>query len=324
MKLRLFATFAALLAVATTIGSASAQPYPSRPIKLVVPYAPGGAGDVIARIVGVQLANSLGVSVVVENKPGGGGMIGANAVASAPPDGYTVLLGNTTEMVVSPYLVKSASYETQRDFRPVALAGYLPQLLVANPSVKAATIAEFIALAKASPGAYSYATAGVGSTAHIAGALLERLAGITLLSVPYKGGAQAVTDVLAGNVSIYFSGIPPSIGHVKAGKLVALGIAGTHPVSSLPNVPILATGALQRLDLTAWFGFFVPKGTPNDVVALLHGKLRQIIDSPDVRARLLDVGVEPGSMTAAQFEQFVAAERKKYGDFLTELAITVE
>ena len=171
---------------------------------------------------------------------------------------------------------------------------------------------------------YSYATAGTGSTAHIAGALLERLAGIKLLSVPYKGGAQAVTDVLAGNVSIYFSGIPPSIGHVKAGKLVALGIAGTRPVASLPNVPILATGALQRLDLTAWFGFFLPKDTPNDIVALLHGKLRQIIDSPDVQARLLDVGVEPGHMTAAQFEQFVTAERKKYGDFLTELAIRIE
>ena len=176
------------------------------------------------------MRKDLGVSVVVENKPGAGGMIGAQAVASAPPDGYTVLVGNTTEMVVSPYLVKSATYETQRDFRPVALAGYLPQLLVANPSVKATTIGEFIALAKANPDMYSYATAGTGSTAHIAGALLERLAGIKLLSVPYKGGAQAVTDVLAGNVSIYFSGIPPSIGHVKAGKLVALGIAGTRPV----------------------------------------------------------------------------------------------
>jgi tripartite-type tricarboxylate transporter receptor subunit TctC len=324
MSLRFLASLLALLAVVATVEDVAAQPYPSRPIKLVVPYGPGGAGDVIARIVSEQLAKDLGVSVVVENKPGAGGMIGAQAVASAHPDGYAVLLGNTTEMVVSPYLVKSASYETQRDFRPVALAGYLPQLLVANPSVKATTIGEFIALAKASPGMYSYATAGTGSTAHIAGALLERLAGIKLLSVPYKGGAQAVTDVLAGNVSIYFSGIPPAIGHVKAGKLVALGIAGTRPVSSLPNVPILATGALQRLDLTAWFGFFVPKDTPNDIVELLHGKLRRIIDSPDVQARLVGVGVEPGSMTAAQFQQFVAAERKKYGDFLTELAIQSE
>jgi tripartite-type tricarboxylate transporter receptor subunit TctC len=324
MKLRLLASLAALLAVVAAIENVEAQPYPSRPVKLVVPYAPGGAGDVIARIVSVQLGKDLGVSVVVENKPGGGGMIGAQAVASAPPDGYTVLLGNTTEMVVSPYVVKSAMYETQRDFRPVALAGYLPQLLVANPSIKANTIGEFIALAKANPGKYSYATAGIGSTAHIAGALLERLAGIQLLSVPYKGGAQAVADVLADNVNIYFSGIPPAIGHVKAGKLVALGIAGTRPVSSLPNVPILAAGALQRLDLTAWFGFFVPKETPSDVVTLLHGKLRQIIESPEVHSRLLDVGVEPGSMSALQFEQFVTTERKKYGDFLSELAIHVE
>ncbi|HVO87602.1 MAG TPA: tripartite tricarboxylate transporter substrate-binding protein, partial [Casimicrobiaceae bacterium] len=291
MKLRSLACLAVLIVVVAAISDAAAQPYPSRPIKLIVPYGPGGAGDVIARIVSVQLGKEMGVSVVVENKPGGGGMIGAHAVATAPPDGYTVLLGNTTEMVVSPYLVKSATYETQRDFRPVALAGYLPQLIVANPSVKAATMDEFIALAKASPGTYSYATAGVGSTAHIAGALLERLAGIKLLSVPYKGGAQAVADVLAGNVSIYSSGIPPAIGHVKTGKLVALGIAGTHPVASLPNVPTLATGALARLDLTAWFGFFVPKNTPGDVVALLHDRLRQIIDSPEVQSRLIDVGV---------------------------------
>ncbi len=324
MKLRFIAPIAALLVIVATIGNAEAQPYPSRPIKLVVPYGPGGAGDVIARIVSEQLAKDLGVSVVVENKAGAGGMIGAQAVASAHPDGYTVLVGNTTEMVVGPYLLKSPSYETQRDFRPVALAGYLPQLLVMNPSIKATTIDQFIALAKANPGMYSYATAGIGSTAHIAGALLERLTGIKLLSVPYKGGAQAVTDVLAGNVSIYFSGIPPAIGHVKAGKLVALGIAGTHPVSSLPDVPVLATGALQRLDLTAWFGFFVPKDTPQDIVELLHGKLRQIIDSPEVHSRLLDVGVEPGSMSAAQFEQFVTAERKKYGDFLTELDIKIE
>jgi tripartite-type tricarboxylate transporter receptor subunit TctC len=324
MKLGFLASVAALLAVVAMIENVEAEPYPSRPVKLVVPYGPGGAGDVIARIVSEQLGKDLGVSIVVENKPGAGGMIGAQAVASARPDGYTVLLGNTTEMVVGPYLLKSASYETQRDFRPVALAGYLPQLLVMNPSIKAATLDEFIALAKAHPDMYSYATAGTGSTAHIAGALLERLAGIKLLSVPYKGGAQAVTDVLAGNVSIYFSGIPPAIGHVKAGKLVALGIAGTHPVSSLPDVPILATGPLQRLDLTAWFGFFVPKDTPNDVVELLRRKLSQILDAADIQARLVGVGVVPGTMSGAEFERFVTSERKKYGDFLSELAIHTE
>ena len=321
MKLLLTALVAALPLAA---GVAAAQPFPSRAIKVVVPYAPGGAGDVIARIVTQQLAKDLGVSVVVENKPGAGGMIGAQAVASSPPDGYTILLGNTTEMVVGPYLVKSPGYETHRDFRPVALAGYLPQLLIANPGVKATTIEEFIALAKATPGTYSYATAGTGSTAHIAGALLERLAGIKLLSVPYKGGAQAVTDVLAGNVSIYFSGVPPAIGHVKAGKLTALGVAGTRPVASLPGVPTLATGSLARLDLTAWFGFFVPKATPNDVVALLHAKLRHILDSPEVQARLVEVGVDPASMTAAEFEQFVGNERRKYGGFIAELGIQAE
>jgi tripartite-type tricarboxylate transporter receptor subunit TctC len=304
--------------------TAGAQPYPNRPIRLVVPYAPGGAGDVIARIVSQRLGNDLGTSVVVENKPGAGGMIGAQAVASSPADGYTVLLGNTTEMVVGPYLVKNASYETQRDFKPVALAGLLPQLLITNPSIGAKTLPEFIALARAKPGTYSYATAGTGSTAHIAGALLEKLAGVKLLGVPYKGGAQAVAAVLAQDVSIYFSGIPPAIPHVKTGRLVALGVAQPKPVSSLPEVTPLAGGALQRLDMTAWFGFFVPKDTPADVVATLHAKLRTILDSPEVRTRLVEVGVEPASMSAAEFDAFVASERRKYGEFLAELGIKAE
>ena len=312
------------LPIAAVAPSATAQPYANKPVRLIVPYAPGGAGDVIARIVSQRLGSDLGTSVIVENRPGAGGMIGAMAVASAPADGYTVLLGNTTEMVVGPYLAKNASYETQRDFKPVALAGMLPQLLIANPNVGAKSLAEFVTLAKAKPGEYSYATAGTGSTAHIAGALLEKLADVKLLSVPYKGGAQAVADVLAGNVSVYFSGIPPAIPHVKTGRLVALGVAQPKPVSSLGNVPPLATGAMQRLDMTAWFGFFVPKDTPPDIVAMLHAKIRAIIDSPEVQARLVDVGVEPASMSAAQFEAFVATERRKYGEFLAELNIKGE
>jgi tripartite-type tricarboxylate transporter receptor subunit TctC len=306
------------------LGAAQAQTYPSKPIRLIVPYGPGGAGDVIARIVSERLANDFALSVIVVNRPGGAGTIGAMAVATAAPDGYTVLLGNTTEMVVSPYLVKNATYETQRDFRPVAFAGFLPQLLVANASIKIKTIDEFIAAARAQPNMYSYATAGNGSTAHIAGALLEKSAGLKLLNVPYKGGAQAVADLLAGNVSIYFSGIPPAIVHVKSGKLVALGVASTKPLASLPNVPPLATGALHRLDLTAWFGFFVPKDTPQEIVTTLHTRIAQVLETPEVQARLLDLGVEPASMSSAQFESFVAAERKKYREFLTELAIQSE
>lgn len=311
----------ALLAATVCATAARAQDYPSRPVHIVVPYAPGGAGDVIARIVAQRLATDLAVSVVVDNKPGGSGMIGAASVAKAAPDGHTILLGNTTEMAVAPYIVKTASYETQRDFIPVAFAGALPQLLIATPAAKVKTIGELIAAAKARPNEFSYATAGSGSAAHIAGALLEKLAGIRMLRVPYKGGAQAVTDVLSGNVSIYFSGIPPAIGHVKTGKLVALGIASTKPVSSLPGIPALATGALTRLDLSPWFGFFVPRDTPPATVAMLNTRIRAILDAPDIRARLVDLGVEPASMSAPQFDSFVQAERKKYLELVTELAV---
>jgi tripartite-type tricarboxylate transporter receptor subunit TctC len=317
-----FSLAAAALALALAAGPAAhAQGYPSKPIRLVVPYGPGGAGDVIARIVSQRLGADLSTTVIVDNRPGASGMIGAAAVANAPADGYTVLLGNTTEMVVAPYIVKSASYETQRSFQPVALAGYLPQVLVAHPSVGARTIDEFIAVAKAHPNRFSYATAGSGSAAQIGGALLEKLAGIKLLKVPYKGGAQAVNDVLAGNVSIYFSGIPPSIGNIKSGRLVALGTASTKPVASLPGVVPLASGALSRLDLSAWFGFFVPKNTPPEIVKTLNARIGQILETPEVQARLVGLGVEPEAMSPDQFENFVIAERKKYMGLVTELAI---
>lgn len=305
----------------SALNPASAAVFPDKPIRIVVPYAPGGTGDVIARLVGLRLAASLGQQAIIDNRPGGAGVIGATAVARSAPDGYTLLLGYTSEMVITPSLVKYVPYATEKDFVPVAFAGSTPLLLVATPNIAARTFPELIALAKTRP--LSYASAGNGSPAHIASAMLAKAMGVEMLHVPYKGGAQAVTDVLAGNVDLYFSGIPPAIPHVKAGKLTAIGVASKRPSPALPGVFPIAT-KLPQLDLSGWFGFFAPQGTPKAIVETLHQHIATALGSKDIQARLLEQGVETQAMSSDAFGSFVRAEQKRYQAYLTELNITSE
>ena len=295
-----------------------------KPLRIVVPYGPGGTGDVIARLVAQEITTGTGQAVVVDNRPGGAGVIGAAAAAKADADGSTLLLGYTSELVISPALVKGGvPYATDRDFRPVAFAGSTPLLLIAGNDVPGATLAEFVAAAKAKPGAYSYATAGNGSPAHIAGALFARLTGTQLLNVPYKGGGQAAADVLAGVTSIYFSGMPPAVPLVKSGKVKALGVAARTPSPTLPQVPAIAT-TYPDLDLAGWFGFLAPAATPQPVVDALNTKLNAILQSPAIKARLLDQGVETRASTPADFGRFLHAEQAKYARLLKSLDIQPE
>ncbi len=309
-----------LLALACA-GMAHAQP--AKTLRIIVPYGPGGTGDVIARLVAQEITQGTGQAVVVDNRPGGGGVIGAAAAAKADPDGSTLLLGYTSELVISPSLVKGVAYATDRDFRPVAFAGLTPLLLIAGNNVPGNTLAEFVSAAKAKPNAYSYATAGNGSPAHIAGALLARITGTQLLNVPYKGGAQAVSDVLAGNVSIYFSGMPPAVPLVKGGKVKALGVAAKKPSPTLPAVPALST-AYRELDLAGWFGFLAPAATPPAVVSALHDRLNTILQSPAIKARLLEHGVETQAMSESEFGGFIKAEQSKYAALMQSLDIRPE
>lgn len=302
-------------------GLAHAQSAP--PLRIVVPYGPGGTGDVIARLVAQQLTTTTGQVVVVENRPGGGGVIGAAAVAKADADGSTLLLGYTSELVISPSLIKSVSYVTVRDFKPVAFAGATPLLLIAGNNVPGMNMSEFIAAAKAKPGAYSYATAGNGSPAHIAGALLARITGTELLNVPYKGGSQAVSDVLAGNVSIYFSGMPPAVPLVKGGKVKAFGVASRQPSPALPGVAALAT-TQPELDLAGWFGFLAPAATPQATVEALNTKLNALLQSAGVKARLLENGVETRAMSTSDFGSFIQSEQAKYTRLIKDLNIQPE
>lgn len=303
---------------------AVAQGFPSQPIRIVVPYGPGGTGDVIARFVAKKLSEDLGQSIVVENKAGAAGSIGAAYVARSPADGYTLLLGYTSEMVINPRVQKGVTYDVASDFTPVALAGSTPLLLVANPAVPARNLAELLALAKAKPGTVTYATAGHGSPAHIAGALLARDADVKLLGVPYKGGSQAVTDTVSGVVDVYFSGMPPAVPFVKSGKLTALGVTAREPSPALPDVPALAAHGFPRLDLASWFGFFVPHGVPAERLAFLHDRILAALQSAEVKQGLAMQGVQTSDMSAAAFADFVRNEQKKYADLIDELNIAAE
>jgi len=315
---RLVTSFALLLAAGLAT-SVQAQAWPDKPVRVVVPYGPGGLGDVLARSIGKRMGDALGQPVVIENKPGAAGMLGAGTVAKSAADGYTVLLGYTSEMTVAPQMAKNPAYDTVRDFEPVALAGVSPLLLVAHPSTPGDTLADFIKAAKAAPDKYSYASAGAGSPAQFAGEQLKKSAGIGLLHVPYKGGAQAVTDTLAGVVNIYFSGFPPAVPHVRAGKLKAFAVTGKRRSSALPNVPTMDEMGLPDFDLSGWFGFFVPKGTPAAVVRRLNEVIAAAVVQPDLKESLAAQGVETAPGTPAEVAAFVASEQRKYAALIDAL-----
>jgi len=299
-----------------------AATYPERSVDIILPYGPGGTGDVIARLVSEKLALDLGKPVVVLNKPGAAGVIGATAAARAKPDGHTLLLGYTSEIVISPYLVKDAAYEVGRDFVPIAMAGSTPLLLVANPKLNLASIDQVVERAKAKPGVLSYATAGVGSPADIAGRLLEKSAGINLINVPYKGGSQATTDVVAGVASMYFAGMPPAVPFIKSGQLVPLGVTSKTRSPTLPDVPALASEGFPSLDLSGWFGFFAPAGLDPEIMDMLSRKINHIMDDAEVKEKLQSLGVVTEPMAQADFARFVAAEQKKYAALIKDLNIS--
>jgi tripartite-type tricarboxylate transporter receptor subunit TctC len=311
-------------AVGATAPARAAGTYPDQPIRIIVPYGPGGTGDVIARFVGKRLAGDLKQSVIIENKAGAAGSIGANYVAHAEADGYTLLLAYTSEMVINPLIQKGVAYNVTRDFAPIALAGSTPLLLVANPSVPAKNMDDLVKLAREKPNTVTYATAGTGSPADIAGALLAKDAGIKILPVPYKGGSQAVTDTVSGVVNIYFSGMPPAVPFVKSGKLTALGVTSTKPSPALPDVPALAAQGYPRLDLAGWFGFFVPKDVAADRQSLLHDRIIAALRAPEVQQGLAMQGVQTSDLSAAAFAEFVQREQVKYSGLIKELHISAE
>ena len=305
-------------------GPAKAQDYPTKPIRLVVPFAAGGATDVLARLVGERLTASLGQQVVVDNRPGAGGNIGSDLVARAEPDGYTILMGAVGTHAINPSLYPKMPYDPVKDFAPVTLVASVPNVLVVNPEVPANSVQELIDLAKAKPGELNFASSGNGTSIHLSGELFKAMTGTDIVHVPYKGSGPAVTDLLGGQVQMMFDNMPSSLPHVKAGKLRALGVTSAKRSPALPEVPTIAEAGVPGYDATSWFGILAPAGTPEPVVTRLQGAIVQALGEPEMRQRMADLGAEPVGDTPAEFGQFIAAEIAKWAKVVNDAGVKLE
>jgi tripartite-type tricarboxylate transporter receptor subunit TctC len=304
--LHLAASAAALPAVSRI---ARAQAYPSRPVRLIVGFPPGGGADTAARIIGPWLSQRLGQPVVIENRPGASSTLAAQAVVNSPPDGYTLLLLGGSALMAT--LITSVSFDLQRDLAPVSGLTDNPMVLVAHPSVPAKTVAQLIALAKAKPGTISMGSFGTGSASHLAGELFKMMAGVNLVHVPYRGGAPMVTDLVGGQVQVAFDVMVTSLPHIRSGGLRALAVAGSQRFDMLPDVPTIAE-TLPGYEARTWIGVSAPAGTPVEIIKRLNREINAGLATADIRARLSDVGTIPMILSAAEFGAFVAAEAEKW------------
>lgn len=315
---------AALIAAGAFWSGAQAQQYPTKPIRIVTPYNPGGTADIMARLVAQTLTQAWGQQVVVENRAGASGMIGADVVAKAAPDGYTLLAAYVTEIAIVPSLFPKATYDPVKDFAPVALTALTPMILVMTPSVPAKSVKDFAMLARSKPKQLAYASAGNGSPAHLAGELLQRAAGIELTHVPYKGGGQALTDTLAGHTALFFSSMPSAMPHIKAGKLRAIAVSSAKRSSAAPEVPTVAESGGFDFDIGAWNGLFAPARTPVDIINKLNAEVTRGLTAPELRERLAREGADTASWSAEQFRSFVNAEIAKFARIIKEAGVKAD
>ena len=319
---RKFLGYVGAAALAPSLPAWADESYPSRPVKMIVPVAAGGGTDFTARTLAEKLGVALGQPVVVENRPGASGSLGVQQAAAASPDGYTLVMP-ITSFPINPSLRK-LPFDTIKDFAPVVLAGTLPLVLVVNPDVPAKSVAELLALARSKPRGINFANSGNGTTAHLAGELFNRMAGTQMVSVNYKGGGPAVSDLLGGHVQVYFSTIPSVVQHIQAGKLRALAVTGKERSPEMPDIPTVAESGLPDFEVTAWFGIFAPAQTPQPVVARLNAELVKILAMADVREKLANHGVEPGGGSPESLGRFLVSEVAKWGDVVREAGIRTE
>ena len=314
---------AVLLACAASI--ASAQPYPSRTVTLVVPFPPGGGTDTGSRIVAQKLSQKWGQPVVVENKPGAAGMIGGEYASKAKPDGYTLMMGNVgTQSINTTLYGKRMTYNAETSFAPITLVAELPLVMLAGPAIPAKSAQEVIALAKARPGALAYSSSGPGGAPHLAAALFEKASGTELLHVPYKGGGPAIADLIAGHVGISFATILESTGHIKSGRLRALAVTSDKRSPALPGVPTLDESGMKGFNTGSWIGLVAPAGTPKDIVDKVARDVREVMAMPDVREQFLQQGATPVGGTPAEFAKLIDDDRKRYAQIIRERNITAD
>jgi tripartite-type tricarboxylate transporter receptor subunit TctC len=302
---------AAVCALSAVVSGVAAQSYPAKTIRVVVPYAPGGATDLTARLVGLKMQEAMKQNVIVDNRPGAGGVIGADIAAKSPPDGYTLVLSTPAEIAILPHLQKMP-YNAERDLAPVSLAAVTPLILIVHPSLPAKTVKEFVAIARVRPGQLTYASAGSGGVQHLAGELLKITMKIDMVHVPYKGAGPVMSDLIGGHVVSFFSGMPPALPLVKAGKLRALAVTTTKRSPAAPEVPTMAESGVPGFDISNWFAYFVPSGTPAPIVERLNAEINRGLRQADVKERLSSVGAEAVGTTPAELAKFVRAESEKF------------
>ena len=304
--------------------AALAQNYPTKPVTIVVPFAPGGTTDILARIVGQGLTSELGQPVIVDNRAGAGGNIGASLAAKAPADGYTLFMGTVGTHAINQALYKKMPFDPVKDFAPLSRVATVPNLLVANPKEPYKTVKELIAYAKQHPGKVTFGSPGSGSSPHVSGELFKSMTGTELLHVPYKGSAPAMTDLLGGQISIMFDNMPSAIQHVRSGKLRPIAVTTAKRSPELPDVPTIAESGVPGYEAMSWFGMFAPSGTPKPVLDKLSAALIKVLNQPDVKKKIAEQGGDVVAETPAQFAAFIKSESTKWGKVVKESGATVD
>ena len=311
------------LGVSLAAGGALAQAWPSKPISLVVPFPAGGTTDVLARALAEKLTLSLGQTVIVESKPGAGATLGADYVAKSRPDGYTLLVGAVHHAIASS-VYKKLPYDFQKDLTPITTIALVPNVLVINATTPAKNVAELVAMLKAKPGAYNYGSNGNGTAQHLIGTQFENMTGTQLVHIPYKGSGPLVTDLLGGQVTMSFDTVTPVPPHIKSGKLRALAVTTAKRASALPEVPTLDESGLKGFDIGTWFGVLAPAATPRDIVARLNAEMVKVIQSPDFRKRMEEIGAEPIGNSTDQMAQQIKGDTDKFAKLVKEAKVTIE
>jgi len=317
--------FAILVFVGITFcGPAAAQQYPTRPIRMIIGFPPGGGTDIVGRIVGQRLSEALGQQILPDNRGGASGQIAAELAAKAPPDGYTVMMAHIAAISILPSLVSKLPYDPQKDFAPISLVAIGPNLLVVHPSVPARSVKELVALARARPGQLQYASPGSGTVQHLAGELFKLQAKVDMLHVPYKGSGQSIVDLIAGHVHLDFDSVPPVLPHVRSGRLRALAVTSEKRFSILPEIPTVTEGGVPGFDMSTWWGLVAPAAVSKDIIARLQAETVKVLRQPDVKEKIAFAGADTVGNTADQFGAFIRSETTKYARIVKDANIKLD
>ncbi len=315
---------AAALALAALFSPVLAQNYPTKPIRMIVPFPPGGTTDILARVAGQKITEAFGQQVIVDNRPGAGGNIGTELVAKSAPDGYTLLTDPGSTLTINPSLYAKLPYDVLKDFAPITIIAAVPNLLVVHPSLPVKSVRDLIILAKARPGQLNYASTGAGQSTHLSMELFKTMAGINVVHIPYKGSSPALADLLGGQVSLMFDNMPSSLPHVKAGKLRALAVSTLKRSPAMPQLPTVAESGLPGFEVSVWFGVLAPAGTSRDIVSKLNSAIVKSLQSPDVRERLAGQGAEAIGNTPEQFTAQMQRDLVKWAKVVKDSGVKLD